>query len=152
MRPRIVGIDAGEEVAEQPLHPLVVGRLLGGRVREPVLGAIDAVDEVVRRRPFDRRVGRSEREAELVDEPEVGSVRVADELAPELHRAATVHRDLLDPAAHTVSGLEHGHIRAAGDEIPRRGQPGEAGSEDEDVDQRPGSSSSASTRSASGGR
>ena len=60
-------------------------------------------------------------------------MRLADELAAELHRATVVDRDLLDAPADPVSRLEHEDVRAAGDEIARRDQPGEPGAEDEDV-------------------
>ena len=113
MRPRIVGVDGRDELAEEPLDALVVGALLRRREREAVLGAQHAVDEVVRRRARDGRVRRREREPELLDEPEVGRVRTPDELAAELNGPAFVDGDLLDAAADAVARLEHEDVRAA---------------------------------------
>ena len=57
------------------------------------------------------------------------------DLAAELHGPAAVLRKLLDPAADPPAGLEHEDVRAGAGEVPRRGQSGQAGTEDEDVGQ-----------------
>ena len=152
MRPRVVRIDGGDELAEQPLDTLVVGALLGRVEREAVLRATHAVRQVVGRRTGDGRVRRIERQPELLDEPEVGGVRRPDQLAAELHRASVVHRDLLDPPSDPVARLEHEHVGAAEHEIARGGEPGQPGADDHDVRHAGTVSSSARMRSASAGR
>ena len=57
----------------------------------------------------------------------------AHDLPAELHGPAAVEVDLLDPSAHARPRLEHGHVGAARREVPRRGEPGQPGAEDEDV-------------------
>ena len=59
----------------------------------------------------------------------------ADDLAAELHRPAAVLRKLLDTAADPATRLEHEDVRPRTGEVPRRGQSGQAGTEDEDVGQ-----------------
>ena len=76
-----------------------------------------------------------------------------DELAAHLDRPPAVRRrNLLHAAADPVPGLEHDDVRAAGREVTRGREAGEAGTENDDVAQLAAASSSASTRSASGGR
>jgi hypothetical protein len=76
-----------------------------------------------------------------------------DELATHLHRPAAVRRvHLLDASTHPVTRLQHDDVRATCDEVTRGRKTGKAGTEDEDVAQAVAASSSASTRSASGGR
>jgi hypothetical protein len=77
----------------------------------------------------------------------------ADELAAHLYRPAAVRRiDLLDTPAHPVARLQHDDVGASRDEVTRGCKTGKAGAQDEDVAQAVAASSSASTRSASGGR
>ena len=79
-------------------------------------------------------------------------MRRADELAAELHRPPVVDGDLLDPAADAVARLENEDVGAAPGEIPRRGEPGEPRTHDDDVAHAETASSSARMRSASAGR
>ena len=152
MRPRVVRIDGGDELAEEPLHSLVVGSLLGRVEREAVLRATHAVRQVVRGRSGDRGVRRVEREPELLDETEVGRVRRPDQLAAELHRPTIVDRDLLDSPSDPLARLEHEHVGAAEHEIACSGEPGEPGADDHDVRHAGTVSSSARMRNASAGR
>ena len=79
-------------------------------------------------------------------------MRLSDELAAELHGTSTVDRDLLDPTADPIARLEHEDVGATGREISRGSQPGEPGTEDDDVRHAVTASSSARIRSASAGR
>jgi hypothetical protein len=157
MGPRVVGIDGRGELAEETFDALVVLPFPIAREREAVLRAVEAVDEVVRRRAGDRGVRGVERQSELVHEPQVGRVSLPDELAAELHGALVVDGDLLDAAPDAVARLEHEDVCAAGGQIPGRRKAGEPGPENEDVPHvasstAAGAGDSTSTRRASRGR
>jgi hypothetical protein len=152
MRPRVVRIDGRDELAKRALDTLVVRPLLHRLEGKAVLGSMDAVHEVVGRGAGDRRVRRVERQAELLDEAEVGRVRVPDHLAAELNGAAVVHGHLLDPTSDPLARLEHEHVGAAVHEIACGSKPGQASADDHDVRHAGTVSSSARMRSASAGR
>ena len=56
-----------------------------------------------------------------------------DELAPELHGASVVDRDLLHPASDPVARLEQEHVRATVREVARGGEPREPGADDDHI-------------------
>ena len=134
MGPRVIRIDGRDELHPLPLDALVVLPLAAVAVRE-VVCTLHALEKVVGRLPRHTGIARLEREPELFDEAEVGRVHRPDDLAAELHRPAAVLRKLLDAAADPPAGLEHEDVRACTGEVPRRGQSGQAGAEDEDVGQ-----------------
>ena len=74
-----------------------------------------------------------ERQSELVDQPAVGGVEVADQLAAELHQAPVGKPRLLDPPAGAATGLDHDHVGAGCGQVARRAEPGEPGADDDDV-------------------
>ncbi len=57
----------------------------------------------------------------------------ADELAAQLDHAAVVEHGLLDAPAGPVARLEQLDVGAGGRQVARRGEPGQAGAEDEHV-------------------
>ena len=145
MRPGIVGVDRGDERAVEALDPLVVGPL--GRRREgPVLRADDALEEVVRRQSREAGIARLEREPELLHEAEVGGVERPHHLAAQLNRSPLVNAELLDAAAGPIARLEHDDVGAAGGQVARGSEAGEARTEHEHVRQAVPSSSAIAPR------
>ena len=80
-----------------------------------------------------RDVRRGQGQPELLDQPEVAGVGVADDLAAELDAPTVGELDLLDATADPGPGLEHRDLRAAGLEVARGGEAGQAGPHDHDV-------------------
>ena len=64
-----------------------------------------------------------EGQPELLDQPEVAGVGVADHLAAELDEAAVGELDLLDAPADPGPGLEHRDLRPAGLEVAAAARP-----------------------------
>src|SRR5262249_41537259 len=79
----------------------------------------DSLDEVVCRLACDGGVARLQRQTELVDETEVGSVELTHDLATELDRPPVVDAELLDATADSVSCLEHRDVGSAAGQGPR---------------------------------
>ena len=144
MAPGVVGVDRLGEGPGQPGEPLSVGPLLVGEPGE-LVADMHAVHQVGRHLAGVGDVARPQRQAELVDQPEVGGVDLADQLAAELDDAAVRKRRLLDPAAGPFAGLEHDDVDARPMQVARRREPAEARADDDDVGHRRLSSPSLST-------
>jgi hypothetical protein len=126
VRPRIVRVDACHELPVEPLDPLVVSLVFVCPER-PRLGPLDTLEEVVRRVARDGDVTGLECEPEPLDQAEIGGVERAHDLAAELDGVAVVDPHLLDAPAYPMTCLQHGHVRAAGGEVARCRQTGQAG-------------------------
>ena len=60
-------------------------------------------------------------------------MEVADELAAELHQPPVRQPRLLDPAAGARTRFDHDHVGARRGQVPRGGEPGQPGPDDDDV-------------------
>ena len=144
MAPGVVGVDRLGEGPGQPGQPLSVGPLLVGEPGE-LVADVHAVHQVGRHLAGVGDVARPQRQAELVDQPEVRGVDLADQLAAELDDAAVRKRRLLDPPPGPFAGLEHDDVDARPMQVARGREPAEARADDDDVGHRRLSSPSLST-------
>ena len=130
--PGIVGIDGPREGPERLFAALIRGQIPGIEPRR-VLAQEDALGEPPRGGAGERRVGRFDRQAQLRGQFQVRGVELRDDLAAHLQRSAVGELNLFDAAAGAIARLQHDHVHARAHQVPRAGEPGEAGSQDEHV-------------------
>ena len=133
MRPRVIGVDARSELRELGLGDVVAGAVGSGHPRPFVAepAPFGKYGDVLTR-GLGAEPG-NDRQPELLRQPAVGSVELADELAAELYEPSVRKPRLLNPASGAATRLQHDDVRARRGQVACRGQTGQPGPDDDDV-------------------